>query len=128
MKLRRACCHPRLVRKKVLWAVPSYKPLKNWLMKYWIIAIKPWCLVKFVGHLKLYRELLDKSVSRIIIWMARPRFPQRKKAVNLFQAGEGDLFLNSALKSGWYRLKFNGRRLCYSHGSVVESGSGRSGF
>ena len=54
---------------------------------------------QFVGHLSLIRELLDKKRIQYHYLDGSTSVPQRKKAVNLFQAGEGDLFLIS-LKAG----------------------------
>ena len=50
MKLRRACCHPRLVMEEsTARQALNYKPLKSWSMNCWIIAIKRWCLVNLSG-------------------------------------------------------------------------------
>jgi SNF2 family DNA or RNA helicase len=54
---------------------------------------------QFVGHLKLIRELLDRKGIHYHYLDGSTPVPQRKRAVNLFQAGDGDLFLIS-LKAG----------------------------
>jgi len=54
---------------------------------------------QFVGHLALIRELLDKKAIAYHYLDGATPVPQRKSAMNAFQAGEGDLFLIS-LKAG----------------------------
>ncbi|MDO9141777.1 MAG: C-terminal helicase domain-containing protein, partial [Methylobacter sp.] len=54
---------------------------------------------QFVGHLTLIRELLDKKGIAYHYLDGATPVPQRKKAMNAFQAGDGDLFLIS-LKAG----------------------------
>jgi SNF2 family DNA or RNA helicase len=54
---------------------------------------------QFVGHLALIRELLDKKGISYHYLDGSTPVARRKKAMNAFQAGEGDLFLIS-LKAG----------------------------
>ncbi|MFI3122783.1 MAG: C-terminal helicase domain-containing protein, partial [Methylococcales bacterium] len=54
---------------------------------------------QFVGHLTLIRELLDKKKIPYHYLDGSTPVAQRKKAMNAFQAGDGDLFLIS-LKAG----------------------------
>jgi SNF2 family DNA or RNA helicase len=54
---------------------------------------------QFVGHLAIMREHLIKKGISFQYLDGSTSAPKRKKAVNAFQAGEGDLFLIS-LKAG----------------------------
>ncbi|MGZ4990189.1 MAG: DEAD/DEAH box helicase [Methylobacter sp.] len=99
MKLRRACCNPRLVIEDS--AIPSskleaFEELVDELLEN---RHKALVFSQFVGHLTLIRELLDKKGIAYHYLDGSTPAPQRKKAMNAFQAGEGDLFLIS-LKAG----------------------------
>ncbi len=99
MKLRRACCNPRLVIEDS--AIPSSKleAFEELVDELLDNRHKALVFSQFVGHLTLIRELLDKKgIAYHYLDGATPA-PQRKKAMNAFQAGEGDLFLIS-LKAG----------------------------
>jgi SNF2 family DNA or RNA helicase len=99
MKLRRACCHPRLVApdtnltssKLELFAEVVSELLEN--------RHKALVFSQFVSYLALIRELLDsrKIDYRYLDGATSPK--ERKKEVDAFQAGSGDLFLIS-LKAG----------------------------
>ena len=99
MKLRRACCHPRLVApgtnlgssKLELFAEVVSELLEN--------GHKALVFSQFVSYLALIRELLDnrKIDYRYLDGATSPK--ERKKEVDAFQAGSGDLFLIS-LKAG----------------------------
>ena len=99
MKLRRACCHPRLVvpatelsgAKLELFGEVVAELLEN--------RHKALVFSQFVGHLQILREQLDarKLDYRYLDGSTPPR--ERKREVDAFQAGSGDLFLIS-LKAG----------------------------
>jgi len=99
MKLRRACCHPRLVLPES--GLPSSKlhlfgEVISELLEY---DHKVLVFSQFVGYLKLIREYLDhrRIRYRYLDGSTLPR--DRKREVEAFQAGDGDLFLIS-LKAG----------------------------
>jgi len=99
MKLRRACCHPRLVMEESTLGSSKLQAFEELVDELLDNRHKALVFSQFVGHLKLIRELLDKKGVDYHYLDGSTPVPQRKKAVNLFQAGEGDLFLIS-LKAG----------------------------
>ena len=99
MKLRRACCHPRLVMEKSTLGSSKLQAFEELVDELLDNRHKALVFSQFVGHLTLIRELLDKKGIHYHYLDGSTPVPQRKKAVNLFQAGEGDLFLIS-LKAG----------------------------
>jgi SNF2 family DNA or RNA helicase len=76
MRLRRACCHPRL-------ALPDSD----------LASAKLEALSQFVGHLALIRAHLDARGIRYQYLDGATPEAQRRAAVAAFQAGEGELFL-----------------------------------
>ncbi len=99
MKLRRACCHPRLVMEESALCSSKLLAFEELVDELLDNRHKALVFSQFVGHLNLIRELLDKKGIYYHYLDGSTPVPQRKKAVNLFQAGEGDLFLIS-LKAG----------------------------
>ena len=99
MKLRRACCHPRLVMEESTLGSSKLQAFEELVDELLDNRHKALVFSQFVGHLKLIRELLDKKGISYHYLDGSTPVPQRKKAVNSFQAGEGDLFLIS-LKAG----------------------------
>jgi superfamily II DNA or RNA helicase len=99
MKLRRAACNPRLVMPDT--PIPSAKLELFGEVIGELLENRHKALVfsQFVGHLKLIREYLDgkKIDYRYLDGSTPPK--DRKKEVDAFQAGRGDLFLIS-LKAG----------------------------
>jgi len=99
MKLRRACCNPRLVMEESRMSSSKLQAFEELVDELLDNRHKALVFSQFVGHLALIRELLDKKgISYHYLDGSTPA-PQRKKAVNSFQAGDGDLFLIS-LKAG----------------------------
>lgn len=99
MKLRRACCHPRLVMEESTLGSSKLQAFEELVDELLDNRHKALVFSQFVGHLKLIRELLDKKGITYHYLDGSTPVPQRKQAVNSFQAGEGDLFLIS-LKAG----------------------------
>jgi SNF2 family DNA or RNA helicase len=99
MKLRRACCHTRLVMEESTLGSSKLQAFEELVDELLDNRHKALVFSQFVGHLKLIRELLDKKGIPYHYLDGSTPVPQRKKAVNSFQAGEGDLFLIS-LKAG----------------------------
>ena len=99
MMLRRACCNSRLVVPDS--PIPSSKLELFWDVVAELIDNRHKVLVfsQFVGHLSLIRQWLDdKQVSYQYLDGSTP-IKERKRRVDAFQSGEGDLFLIS-LKAG----------------------------
>ena len=99
MKLRRACCHPRLVIEESPLSSAKLQAFEELVTDLIDNRHKALVFSQFVGHLAIIRELLDaKGIHYQYLDGSTPR-AKRKKAVNAFQAGEGDVFLIS-LKAG----------------------------
>lgn len=100
MKLRRACCHPRLVAPDL--DLPGSKLESFGYTAADLIASGHKALVfsQFVDHLKIVRSYLDREgiAYRYLDGSTPPR--RRKQEVDAFQAGEGDLFLISLRAGG----------------------------
>ncbi|MDP3877433.1 MAG: DEAD/DEAH box helicase [Methylobacter sp.] len=99
MKLRRACCNPRLVMEDSTVASSKLQAFEELVDELLDNKHKALVFSQFVGHLTLIRELLDKKGIAYHYLDGATPVPQRKKAMNAFQAGDGDLFLIS-LKAG----------------------------
>jgi len=99
MKLRRACCNPKLVlpdtdiesSKLHLFEKVVDELLEN--------RHKALVFSQFVGHLKIIRSFLDRKKIRYRYLDGATPVKKRESEVEAFQAGEGDLFLIS-LKAG----------------------------
>ncbi|MEO5377484.1 MAG: DEAD/DEAH box helicase [Magnetococcus sp. DMHC-6] len=99
MRLRRACCNSRLV-------LPDSPIISSKLLLFWEVVEnllenrhKVLVFSQFVDHLTIVRQLLDqKKVFYQFLDGSTPA-KERKKRVEAFQSGEGDLFLIS-LKAG----------------------------
>jgi SNF2 family DNA or RNA helicase len=99
MKLRRACCNPKLVMpgtnipssKLELFGEVVSELLEN--------GHKALVFSQFVGHLAILREYLDRKGVRYRYLDGATPPKDRKQEVDAFQAGDADLFLIS-LKAG----------------------------
>lgn len=99
VKLRQACCHPKLVMAES--DIPSAKlaALNELLEELKLNNHKALIFSQFVGHLQLIKQHIeDKGFSYQYLDGSTPQ-KQRQKRVNAFQNGEGDIFLIS-LKAG----------------------------
>lgn len=99
MRLRRACCNTRLVKPEI--ALPSSKLNLFGEVLTELLENKHKALVfsQFVDHLHIIRDYLDSRKITYQYLDGSTPAPERKKRVNAFQAGEGDVFLIS-LKAG----------------------------
>jgi superfamily II DNA or RNA helicase len=99
MKLRRACCNTRLV--KGTTALPSAKLEAFGEILEELLGNNHKALVfsQFVDHLSILREFLDGQNIHYQYLDGSTPAKDRKKRVDAFQAGEGDVFLIS-LKAG----------------------------
>jgi superfamily II DNA or RNA helicase len=99
MKLRRACCNTQLVKSEI--ALPSAKLQLFGEVLTELLENRHKALVfsQFVDHLHLIRDYLDqRNISYQYLDGSTPA-KDRKKRVDAFQAGQGDVFLIS-LKAG----------------------------
>ncbi len=99
MRLRRSCCNTRLVKPDA--ALPSAKLEAFGEILEELLENNHKALVfsQFVDHLSIIREFLDGQEVNYQYLDGSTPVKERKKRVNAFQAGEGDVFLIS-LKAG----------------------------
>jgi superfamily II DNA or RNA helicase len=99
MKLRRACCNPELVAPGA--GIPSSKLAAFARLVDDLLENRHKVLVfsQFVDHLTLIRKHLDARGIRYQYLDGATPMQERKKRVDAFQAGDGDVFLIS-LKAG----------------------------
>jgi len=99
MKLRRACCNPKLVMPES--DIESSKLLLFGKVVDELLENRHKALVfsQFVGHLQLIRSFLDKKKIEYRYLDGSTPAKKREKEVDAFQLGQGDLFLIS-LKAG----------------------------
>jgi len=99
MRLRRACCNPQLVRPEL--GLPSAKLDQFGEVLAEILDNDHKALVfsQFVDHLTILRAYLDRQKIAYQYLDGSTPAKQRKKRVDAFQNGEGDVFLIS-LKAG----------------------------
>ncbi|TGU72640.1 DEAD/DEAH box helicase [Geomonas terrae] len=99
MRLRRACCNPRLILPDS--AIPSSKLAAFAEIVEELRENRHKALVfsQFVGHLEIIRKYVERAgIPHQYLDGSTPA-PERKRRVDAFQSGEGDLFLIS-LKAG----------------------------
>lgn len=99
MKLRRACCHPKLVIEDSPLSSSKLQAFEGLVDELIENRHKALVFSQFVGHLSIIKELLDKKGISYQYLDGSTSVAKRKKAVNSFQGGEGDVFLIS-LKAG----------------------------
>ncbi|WP_339136167.1 MAG: DEAD/DEAH box helicase [Candidatus Electrothrix sp. GW3-4] len=99
MRLRRACCNPRLIDESSKISSSKLQVFAEVVEELLESRHKALVFSQFTGHLALICEYLDKEgVSYKYLDGTTPA-RERIKRVDAFQAGEGDLFLIS-LKAG----------------------------
>jgi superfamily II DNA or RNA helicase len=99
MKLRRACCNPQLVAPELGLASSKLAVFARLLDDLLENRHKVLVFSQFVDHLTLIREHLDARGIRYQYLDGSTPMMERKKRVDAFQGGEGDVFLIS-LKAG----------------------------
>ena len=100
MKLRRACCHPQLVSPDLEIAGSKLESFGFTVADLIAGGHKALVFSQFVDHLKIVRSYLDrKGISYRYLDGSTPS-RRRKREVDAFQAGEGDLFLISLRAGG----------------------------
>ncbi len=99
MKLRRACCNPSLVMADTQLSSSKLQLFGEVLEDLLENRHKALVFSQFVDHLHILRDYLDnKGISYQYLDGSTPA-PERKKRVDAFQGGSGDVFLIS-LKAG----------------------------
>jgi len=99
MKLRRACCNPQLVAPELGLASSKLAAFSRLLLGLLENRHKVLVFSQFVDHLALIRAHLDQqNIAYQYLDGATP-MAERKKRVDLFQGGQGEVFLIS-LKAG----------------------------
>lgn len=99
MKLRRACCNPTLVAPELGLSSSKLTAFGELLTELLENRHKALVFSQFVDHLTLIREHLDKKGITYQYLDGATPMRERKKRVDAFQTGEGDVFLIS-LKAG----------------------------
>ena len=99
-KLRRACCHPALVMPESPIASSKLKTFLKTVDD--LIASRHKALVfsQFVTHLSIVRSHLDTKGLKYRYLDGSTPVRQRKREIDAFQAGKGDLFLISLRAGG----------------------------
>lgn len=99
MRLRRTCCHPKLVLPETDLSSSKLKLFGETIDELLAGNHKVLVFSQFVDHLSILREALEKrDVSYQYLDGSTP-VKKRQERVNAFQSGEGDVFLIS-LKAG----------------------------
>ncbi|MBU0945303.1 MAG: DEAD/DEAH box helicase [Proteobacteria bacterium] len=99
MKLRQACCNPRLIAADTRIASSKLKVFAAVVEELLGGNHKALVFSQFIGHLSILREYLDKKGIEYRYLDGTTSTIRRKQEVDDFQAGKGDLFLIS-LKAG----------------------------
>ncbi|BAU10803.1 non-specific serine/threonine protein kinase [Leptolyngbya sp. NIES-3755] len=99
MKLRRACCNSRLVTPESPLPSSKLQLFGEVLEELLDNRHKVLVFSQFVDHLQILRGLLDEKAIAHQYLDGSTSIPERKKRINAFQSGEGDVFLIS-LKAG----------------------------
>jgi superfamily II DNA or RNA helicase len=100
MRLRRACCHPRLALPDIDLPSSKLDAFSEILDELLDNRHKALVFSQFVDHLTLIRTHLDTRGIRYQYLDGSTPEPQRRAAVAAFQAGEGELFLISLRAGG----------------------------
>ncbi|HIQ37315.1 MAG TPA: DEAD/DEAH box helicase, partial [Desulfocapsa sulfexigens] len=99
MKLRQACCNPRLITPDTNIGSAKLKVFASVVDDLLDGGHKALIFSQFIGHLSILREHLDAKGINYRYLDGSTSSPRRKQEVERFQSGEGDLFLIS-LKAG----------------------------
>ncbi len=99
MRLRQACCNPRLIDHNTSIESSKLKVFAALIEE--LIGGRHKALVfsQFIGHLRIIREHLDEQGINYQYLDGGTSSKKRKERVDAFQSGQGDLFLIS-LKAG----------------------------
>ncbi len=124
MKLRRACCNSQLVMPDA--PLPSAKLQLFGKVLAELLENRHKALVfsQFVDHLHIIRDYLEEQNIKYQYLDGSTPAVERKKRVDAFQGGEGDVFLIS-LKAGGTGLNLTAADYMIHMDPLVESSSGR---
>jgi superfamily II DNA or RNA helicase len=100
MRLRRACCHPRLALPDSTLPGSKLDAFADIVDELIENRHKALVFSQFVDHLRLIRGHLDARGIRYQYLDGSTPEPQRRAAVTAFQSGEGELFLISLRAGG----------------------------
>ena len=98
-KLRRACCHPNLVAPELALTSSKLTLLREVLEELLDNKHKALIFSQFVDHLRLVEAMLQKEGIAYQYLDGQTPQKDRKRVVEAFQGGDGDVFLIS-LKAG----------------------------
>jgi len=99
MRLRRACCNPKLIKEDIDIPSTKLKIFANIIEELLDSRHKALVFSQFTAHLALIREFLDKRKINYKYLDGTTPTRERQRQVEAFQSGDGDLFLIS-LKAG----------------------------
>ncbi len=102
-RLRRACCHPRLIDAATPLEGSKLRVFTETLEEILAGGHKALVFSQFVDHLSILRDHLDSAGIAYQYLDGSTPAAQRQKSVTAFQRGEGDVFLIS-LKAGGFGL------------------------
>ena len=100
MKLRRACCHPRLLLPDAGIAGSKIEAFSEQVADLLANGHKALVFSQFVDHLSIVRERLDQQGTDYCYLDGSTPPSERKRQVDAFQAGRGELFLISLRAGG----------------------------
>ena len=100
MKLRRSCCHPQLVAPEVDISGSKLEAFAEAVAELRDNGHKALVFSQFVDHLRIVRSRLDQMGIVYRYLDGSTPAAARKREVDAFQAGEGDLFLISLRAGG----------------------------
>ncbi|NEX16296.1 MAG: ATP-dependent helicase [Halochromatium sp.] len=100
MRLRRVCCHPRLALPDSDLPSAKLEAFAEIVDELLDNRHKALVFSQFVDHLSLIRDYLERRQIRYQYLDGSTPEPQRREAVNAFQAGDGELFLISLRAGG----------------------------
>ncbi|NUN12025.1 MAG: ATP-dependent helicase [Myxococcales bacterium] len=107
MRLRRACCNPKLVVPDVSISSSKLQIFLDLVTELLEGSHRALVFSQFVDHLALAKEALDSQGVKYQYLDGSTPAPDRRTRVEAFQRGEGDLFLIS-LKAGGVGLNLTG--------------------
>lgn len=100
MRLRRACCNPRLVMKDSALESSKLKLFESVVLELIENGHKSLVFSQFVDHLAILRTFLDDKKIPYQYLDGSTSERKRQEAVDAFQRGEGDVFLISLRAGG----------------------------
>ena len=100
MRLRQACCHPRMVLKDSPIPSSKLKLFEKTVDELLQGGHKALVFSQFVKHLTIIRELLEEKGINYKYLDGQTPLKKREEAINAFQAGDGEIFLIALKRVG----------------------------